>query len=87
MIFQESDVFCIQMKGVVPSSQEKKIPKGVLKQKKKWHHGIDLHKSNCLCVVCVVRRRKRERFAQMAQTQVSKQGDIMLFLYNSNLTF
>ncbi|KAG9456981.1 hypothetical protein H6P81_001489 [Aristolochia fimbriata] len=65
----------IQMKGAVPSSQEKKIPKGVLKQKKKGRHGIDLHKSDCLCAVCVVRRRKRERFAQMAQTQVSEQGD------------
>ncbi|KAG9444591.1 hypothetical protein H6P81_015931 [Aristolochia fimbriata] len=36
----------IQMKGVVPPSQEKKIPKGVLKQKKKGVMGTQWKKKN-----------------------------------------
>ncbi|XP_068647772.1 uncharacterized protein [Aristolochia californica] len=67
----------IQMKGLASSSQEKPLPKGVyLKQKKRGRHGIDLHKSDCLCAVCVVRRRKRERFAQMVQNQITEKGDV-----------
>ncbi|XP_042509546.1 bromodomain testis-specific protein isoform X2 [Macadamia integrifolia] len=32
-----------------------------LKQKTRKRHGINRHKSDCLCAVCVVRRRRKER--------------------------
>ncbi|CAA7396484.1 unnamed protein product [Spirodela intermedia] len=35
--------------------------KGKSSKPKRKRHGIDLHKSGCLCAVCVVRRRRRER--------------------------
>uniref|UniRef100_A0A1D1ZD23 Bromodomain-containing protein 4 n=1 Tax=Anthurium amnicola TaxID=1678845 RepID=A0A1D1ZD23_9ARAE len=35
--------------------------KGKSSKQKRKRHGIDLHKSGCLCAVCVVRRRRKER--------------------------
>lgn len=45
--------------GIRPS-QDKFHSKGKQKYKRR-RHGIDLHKSDCLCAVCVVRRRRKER--------------------------
>lgn len=45
--------------GIKPS-QDKLYSKGKQKYKRR-RHGIDLHKSDCLCAVCVVRRRRKER--------------------------
>ncbi|ONK54800.1 uncharacterized protein A4U43_UnF11190 [Asparagus officinalis] len=44
--------------GMRPT-KDKVYSKGKHKHKRR-KHGIDLHKSDCLCAVCVVRRRKRE---------------------------
>lgn len=44
----------------IRSSQDKLYSKGKQKHKRR-KHGIDLHKSDCLCAVCVVRRRRKER--------------------------
>lgn len=45
---------------VTCSGQEKLYPKSKSKHKRR-RYGIDRHKSDCLCAVCVVRRRRKER--------------------------
>eukprot|EP00268_Persea_americana_P052844 TRINITY_DN5941_c0_g1_i2.p1 TRINITY_DN5941_c0_g1~~TRINITY_DN5941_c0_g1_i2.p1 ORF type:complete len:692 (-),score=174.83 TRINITY_DN5941_c0_g1_i2:226-2301(-) len=67
----------IQAEDVAPSKREKVYREGYSKKhKSRRRHGIDLHKSDCLCAVCVVRRRKREREgnAKMVKKQGRKNG-------------
>lgn len=61
--FEEPNGFgSTQSENVAPSSREKVYQEGnSTKHSRRRRHGIDLHKSDCLCAVCVVRRRKRER--------------------------
>lgn len=49
-----------QIGDPVGSSQDKLYPKSKSKLKRP-RYGIDSHKSDCLCAVCVVRRRRKER--------------------------
>nr|XP_010911826.2 transcriptional activator SPT7 isoform X2 [Elaeis guineensis] len=49
-----------QIEDVACSGQEKLHPKSKTKHKRR-RYGIDRHKSDCLCAVCVVRRRRKER--------------------------
>ncbi|XP_008802897.2 bromodomain-containing protein 3 [Phoenix dactylifera] len=49
-----------QIEDVTCSGQEKLHPKSKTKHKRR-RYGIDRHKSDCLCAVCVVRRRRKER--------------------------
>ncbi|PIA40941.1 hypothetical protein AQUCO_02300012v1 [Aquilegia coerulea] len=62
-----------QMGTMVPSSLEKMHAKGThSKQKKRGRHGFNKHKSDCLCAVCVVRRRRKEReeIADVVEAQI-----------------
>ncbi|PKU72901.1 ankyrin repeat, bromo and BTB domain-containing protein DDB_G0293800 [Dendrobium catenatum] len=52
-----------QVEDVLRSHQDKSTSKIKSKHKRR-RHGIDGHKSNCLCAVCVVRRRRKEREEQ-----------------------
>ncbi|XP_078434526.1 DNA-binding bromodomain-containing protein isoform X2 [Wolffia australiana] len=47
--------------GAQVFSSSKQESKGKSSKSKRKRYGIDLHKSGCLCAVCVVRRRRRER--------------------------
>lgn len=49
-----------QVEDVLRPHQDKSTSKIKSKHKRR-RHGIDGHKSNCLCAVCVVRRRRKER--------------------------
>ncbi|OVA04290.1 Bromodomain [Macleaya cordata] len=63
----------IWMENVAQSSQEKVHVKGTpSKNKTRRRHGISHHKSNCLCAVCVVRRKRKEREgnAQIVENQI-----------------
>ncbi|KAF5199621.1 Bromodomain-containing protein [Thalictrum thalictroides] len=63
----------LQVGTMVPSSQEIMHSKGThSKQKKRGRHGFNKHKSNCLCAVCVVRRRRKEReeIADVVEAQI-----------------
>ncbi|KAK1287555.1 Transcription factor GTE7 [Acorus calamus] len=48
-------------KDVERSSKVKLHPKSKPSKHKRRRHRVDLHKSDCLCAVCVVRRNRRER--------------------------
>ncbi|XP_043704090.1 bromodomain testis-specific protein isoform X2 [Telopea speciosissima] len=51
-----------RVENVAVFNQENLHLKGShLKQKTRRRHGINRHKSDCLCAVCVVRRRRKER--------------------------
>ncbi|KAL0919299.1 hypothetical protein M5K25_011385 [Dendrobium thyrsiflorum] len=52
-----------QVEDVLRSHKDKSTSKIKSKHKRR-RHGIDGHKSNCLCAVCVVRRRRKEREEQ-----------------------
>ncbi|XP_020088891.1 bromodomain testis-specific protein [Ananas comosus] len=49
-----------EVQEISRSGQEKVHQKGKSKRKRR-RYGIDLHKGDCLCAVCVVRRRRKER--------------------------
>ncbi|KAL5703778.1 hypothetical protein ACHQM5_022288 [Ranunculus cassubicifolius] len=59
---------------MAPSDQEKVHAKGTSSKfkKKGGRHGFNKHKSDCLCAVCVVRRRRKEREAdaKLVETQI-----------------
>ncbi|KAK9137546.1 hypothetical protein Sjap_008140 [Stephania japonica] len=44
-----------------PSSSKQKFHAKAIKHKSRRRHGINRHKSDCQCAVCVVRRRRKER--------------------------
>ncbi|XP_077249732.1 DNA-binding bromodomain-containing protein isoform X2 [Tasmannia lanceolata] len=51
-----------QLEDAVPSNQEKvHVKSNSTKHKMRRRYGISHHKSDCLCAVCVVRRRRKER--------------------------
>lgn len=72
----------------VTSSQDK-FSKGKKYQSRK--HGIDLHKSDCLCAVCVVRRRKKERDREnnlvVVESKMKKSSDSQPIERKSQLNF
>ncbi|XP_065049261.1 uncharacterized protein LOC135679436 isoform X1 [Musa acuminata AAA Group] len=59
-----------QIEDASQSGQDKLYPKSKSKHKRR-RYGIDQHKSDCLCAVCVVRRRRKEREAVESQAYAS----------------
>ncbi|XP_010251661.1 PREDICTED: bromodomain-containing protein 3 isoform X2 [Nelumbo nucifera] len=70
----------LQVENIASSSQEKMNVKGShLKHKMRRRYGINHHKGDCLCAVCVVRRRRQEREGngQMVENQTGvTDGDL-----------
>lgn len=65
----------IQAEDFVPSSQGKiHIKSSQLKNKKQKRHGVKRHKNDCLCAICIMKRRKRERL-KMAQVIRTSDGN------------
>ncbi|KAK9286209.1 hypothetical protein L1049_014594 [Liquidambar formosana] len=62
----------IQAEDIAPSSQGKvQVKGGHAKQKTRKRHGVKRHKDGCLCAICVLKRRRREREnAQIVEDQV-----------------
>ncbi|WKA00433.1 hypothetical protein VitviT2T_018787 [Vitis vinifera] len=65
----------IQAEDFVPSSQGKiHIKSSQLKNKKQKRQGVKRHKNDCLCAICIMKRRKRERL-KMAQVIRTSDGN------------